>query len=124
MDEDMLQPTTQRDGADVVAEPQAVEESKPKLPQRVKTPTKETQADQEVIGHATYRPWCAVGVAAKGRSHPHKAAGELEELIACLDHAHGAEGETDATLLLGGETRCGVFAARCFSTRGSTTMQC
>ena len=78
-----------------------VESQRPRLPAKVREPSKEEREEHEASGCAVYRSWCPYCVQGRGQSNPHlprQGASEIPEI--CLDYAYeGRDGEEPITLL-------------------------
>ena len=78
-----------------------VESQRPRLPAKVREPSKEEKEEHEASGCAVFRSWCPYCVQGRGQSNPHlprQGASEIPEV--CIDYAYdGRDGEETVTLL-------------------------
>ncbi|CAK0821340.1 unnamed protein product, partial [Prorocentrum cordatum] len=79
------------------------EEARPRVLKAPHEPSQREIAEHEAMGHATYRSWCRVCIAAKGQGQPHLRAPEDDETavpVVSSDYAFMGQDDADTMPML------------------------
>ncbi|CAK0839220.1 unnamed protein product, partial [Prorocentrum cordatum] len=79
------------------------EEARPRVLKAPHEPSQKEIAEHEAMGHATYRSWCRVCIAAKGQGQPHLRAPEDDETavpVVSSDYAFMGQDDADTMPML------------------------
>ena len=82
---------------------QGEEQARPRILKAPHEPSQNEIDEHEAMGHAVYRSWCKVCIAAKGVGQPHHRAPEDDETavpVVCSDYFFMGQDDEDTTPML------------------------